>query len=498
MTYGGKCCRMARSVFIPGLLFTFIFHAPGAMAQDVLPSYSLSGSDLVITLQGAEPGRVALGCMGSKLLQHGQRLYVACGARGVVILSLKDAKLPALVSRRSVDGVAMGFFVQEGQVWVKIARLEARPLGAAVAGAAPVEPTPAPGSDPEEPGAVGHPRPGVAPKKAPTRRPTGQKIATRAVQRTGRVIKVGLGEVVISLGSRDGLRRDDHIELFVRHKVKMGGGEAGSREEVLVVGEVTVVSDTRAKVRLGMNERVPKGSGARRSPRKLTESIVAPPRVGGVWEIKANLRPLIPLDTLGFGLIIDSSLGYRFKAPMVLRLVIAPLAFAATGDESPAAFSGHLMAGLDLRLFELGFGLGVSTVNEERDVSAALTITQGVRLGALDGLHLEVHNTLLYFDGDFNYGGTVGAFQIPLASRWWLLFRGGGGIVGYAFGEGGLRIRLKGNGHHKSIFLSATIGWGMVSKRYEGTVATGGSPYPTYDSATYNGPTAGLGIEWRP
>ena len=496
MTYGGKCCRMARSVFIPGLLFTFIFHAPGAMAQDVLPSYSLSGSDLVITLQGAEPGRVALGCMGSKLLQHGQRLYVACGARGVVILSLKDAKLPALVSRRSVDGVAMGFFVQEGQVWVKIARLEARPLGAAVAGAAPVEPTPAPGSDPEEPGAVGHPRPGVAPKKAPTRRPTGQKIATRAVQRTGRVIKVGLGEVVISLGSRDGLRRDDHIELFVRHKVKMGGGEAGSREEVLVVGKVTVVSDNRAKVRLGMNERVPRGSGARRSERKVTETIVAPPRVPG-WEIKANLRPLIPLETLGFGLFLDASASYRFHAPVVLRLLIEPLAFATTDDYSPAAFSGCLLAGLDLRLFELGFGLGVSTVNEEDDVGAAFSIIQAVRLGALDGLHVEVLNTLLYYDGEFHYGATRGTVQIPLASRWWLLFRGGGGIIGTAHGEGGLRIRLRGNGHHKSIFLTATIGWGLVSKDYPNAKTSSTTVY-TKSRGDYSGPTIGLGIEWRP
>ena len=456
--------------------------APAAAEQ---PTYSLAGDDLVVTL-GNHQTRVALGCAGRKLLQRGAQLYVACGARGVVVLSLAGAT-PVVSGRQATDGSALGFFIQDGQVWVKIARLEARPVGPAPA-APPASTRPA--ADPEEPG-VRLP----TPRPAPAKKPTAARPAPPNERPTGRVLKVGLSEVLINLGKKDGLRRDDRIELFVRHKVKMGG-EATTREEVLVVGTVTVVSDSRAKVRLGSNERVPRGAGARLSKRKVTESKVAPPRVDGAWEIKANLRPLIPLETLGFGLFLDASAAYRFEAPVVLRLLIEPLAFAATGEDSPAVFSGHLMAGLDLSLFELGFGLGVSTVNGERDTTAAFSIHQGVRLGALDGLHLEVHNTLLYYDSEFHYGATQGTIQIPLASSWWLLFRGGGGMIGSAYGEGGLRIRLRGNGHHKSIFLTATIGWGMVYKEYPQATSTSGM-YNNSD-ATYHGPTVGLGIEWRP
>ena len=481
-------------VFSLLLMASLFFCTSGVWAQGAPPTYTLSGANLVITTPGVQPSQVALGCNGLKLLQYGQRLYVACGEQGIVILSLSVPGAPVVTSRRSVNGVAMGFFVQEGQVWVKIARLEARPVGRAIAGVIGTR-APAPGADPEEPGVRRLPAPRSAPRKpAPAAAP--QKPVRRAAQRTGRVIKVGLGEVLINLGKRDGLRRDDRVELFVRHKVKMGGGEAAAREEVLVVGKVTVVSDNRAKVRLGMNERVPRGSGARRSERKVTETIVAPPRVPG-WEIKANLRPLIPLETLGFGLFLDASASYRFHAPVVLRLLIEPLAFATTDDYSPAAFSGCLLAGLDLRLFELGFGLGVSTVNEEDDVGAAFSIIQAVRLGALDGLHVEVLNTLLYYDGEFHYGATRGTVQIPLASRWWLLFRGGGGIIGTAHGEGGLRIRLRGNGHHKSIFLTATIGWGLVSKDYPNAKTSSTTVY-TKSRGDYSGPTIGLGIEWRP
>ncbi len=468
-------------------LFAGLVTMAAATASAQQPTYSLADNNLVVTL-GAEQTRVALGCAGRKLLQHGQKLYVACGAQGVVVLSLAGAA-PVISGRQPTVGSAMGFFVQDGQVWVKIARLEARPVGAAPA----LPPTTTPATDPEEPG-VRLPK---RPRTAPVKKPPTARLAPRKERPTGRVIKIGLSEVLINLGKKDGLRRDDRIELFVRHKVKMGG-EAAAREEVLVVGKVSVVSNSRAKVRLGTNERVPRGAGARLSQRKVTESIVAPPRVGRTWEVKANLRPLIPLGSLGFGLFLDASAAYRFEAPVVLRLLIEPFAFAATEDKSPVVFSGHFMAGLDLRLFELGFGIGVSTVNEERDTDVAFSIHQGVRLGALDGLHLEVHNTLLVYDSEFHYGATQGTIQIPLASSWWLLFRGGGGMLGSAHGEGGLRIRLRGNGRHKSVFITATIGWGMVYKDYPRQTTSSPTGVYVNPDANYNGPTVGLGIEWRP
>jgi len=305
------------------------------------------------------------------------------------------------------------------------------------------------------------------------------------------VVAVDVREVVINLGRAAGLKRDDRIELFTRETVKMGQEQA-VREEVVAVGVVTLVSEGQARVRLGLNERVPVGAGARPTKRDITESIVAPPRADSLWELEMNLRPFLPLEELGFGMLIDASVAYRFSFPMVVMLNIEPLGFAATDENSVFTLSASLAAALDLRLFEVGIGLGASTVNDESTVDAAFTITQRARFGALDGLHLEIHNLLLYYKDEFHWGGISGTFQIPLASRWWILLRGGGGEVGYAFGEGGLRVRLKGNGHQGSVFLAATLGWGMASGRVYNS-SWGGD-----DSVQHHGPLVGIGLEWRP
>ena len=96
----------------------------------------------------------------------------------------------------------------------------------------------------------------------------------------------------------------------------------------------------------------------------------------------------------------------------------------------------------------------------------------------------------MVYEDKFNYGGTRGTIQIPLGSRWWLLLRGGGGVMGTFHGGGGLRIRLKGNGNAGSLFLAATLGWGMVYDNVKTSAGYG-------QRKEYHGPMASIGIEWR-
>lgn len=483
---------MKRAIFgqalvIPGALLLVCLGAV-AQAEESGAKYALQGTDLVVQRPDTTPQKVPLGCRGRALLKRADRLYVACGGQGVVVLRIQDPATPKVLSRQASLGEAVGFFIQDGRVWVKIARLEAHPLGseaspAAAAGSPQTDP-PASGGDAT-----------VITADEPGLKPLPDKKATPALAAAagGTVLEADMREVVINLGLEAGVKRDDKIELFTRHSVKMGQEEA-VREEVVAVGVVTLVSKHRARVRLGLNERVPVGAGARPTVRDITESIVAPPRADGLWELEMNLRPFLPLEELGFGMLIDASFAYRFSFPMVVMLCVEPLGFAATDYNSIFSLSASVAAALDLRLFEVGIGLGASTVNGESDVDAAFTITQRARFGALDGLHLEIHNLLLFYKDEFHWGGTSGTIQIPLASRWWILLRGGGGEVGYAFGEGGLRVRLKGNGHEGSVFLAATLGWGMAM----GSVPTVTS-YGSYnDSVNHHGPLLGLGLEWRP
>lgn len=92
----------------------------------------------------------------------------------------------------------------------------------------------------------------------------------------GRVIEVGLGEVVIDLGRRHGIRDGHSIELVDTRTEKLGS-ERAERRTVLAVGVVTVVAESTSRVRLGLNERVPVGARARLVTRR---------RRGG-----ASLRP---------------------------------------------------------------------------------------------------------------------------------------------------------------------------------------------------------------
>jgi hypothetical protein len=75
---------------------------------------------------------------------------------------------------------------------------------------------------------------------------------------------------------------------------------------------------------------------------------------------------------------------------------------------------------------------------------------------------------------------------------YWLLLNGGGGNIGYGFGELGLRVLLSGNGLAGSKFLTVTAGGAAVFQ-------SGTCPEFSFctESSVYGGPMAGVGGEWR-
>ncbi|MBK8480244.1 MAG: hypothetical protein IPL40_03570 [Proteobacteria bacterium] len=452
--------------------------------------YVPRGTSLAVLAAGASPesaasGQVELGCAAQALLEHEAQLYVACGTAGMVLLSIAQPERPVVVAHRLLGGEVLGFWVADGTVWVKLRRLEARPVGEIRAGA----------GDEAAPRPLSAPTPLATSRMAAAGGPEARRPVVAGAAKadregsdpdaTGRVVELGVGDVLIDLGGAAGLRRDDRVELFVRERVALGRREAAEQEQVVAVGVVTVVSPQHARVRLGMNERVPLGAGARRSRLPVTQSIVAPPRVGGTYELKATVRPFFTLGAVGFGMLNDLALGYRFERPIYVGVTLSPIGFAAGGGRTIVAALAQAVAALDLPLFSVGFGVGLGTPNAQfGGGNAAFATMQLVRLGALDGLNVEVQNTLLIYDDEFRHGATTGAIQIPVSPRWWLLLRGGGGRVGYGYGEAGLRVRVQGHGRHGSVFLNATVGGGAL-------VEGGGW-------GSRGGPLAGIGVEWRP
>lgn len=81
--------------------------------------------------------------------------------------------------------------------------------------------------------------------------------------------------------------------------------------------------------------------------------------------------------------------------------------------------------------------------------------------------------------------------QIPVRRGYWLLLSGGGGNVGYGFGELGLRVLMSGNGLAGSKFLTVTAGGAAVLRSQPCTL------FSCESSRSYGGPMAGVGGEWR-
>jgi hypothetical protein len=263
----------------------------------------------------------------------------------------------------------------------------------------------------------------------------------------------------------------------------------------LAVGTVRAAASGRARVGLGMNENVPLGSVARPSQAPLTASTAAPDRAAGLWAFSGIVRPFVALGELGGGLLLDSFIGYRFEHGLHVQGVIEPLGFATANSSGVVTASAFFFVGYDTRWFEVGTGLGIQTVNEPdyfEEKGTGLLVPQRLRLGALDGLQLELRSDVVLFRQRFEFGGMRGSLQVPIGNdAWYVVFRGGGGLSGYGFGEVGIRLLLSGNGSSGSSFVTVTVGGLSI-------FAQGVCDFTVCEpNRSYGGPSVGLGIERR-
>src|SRR5262249_22697271 len=150
----------------------------------------------------------------------------------------------------------------------------------------------------------------------PRTQPSARKVPAplpAPVKREGHVVKLLPGEVVVDLGQRDGVRFGESIELSVLRTEGVGDERAVGRN-VVAVGEVRTLSPGFSRVRIGIGERAPLGALARVVADAPTATRVAPPRLGGLWEIGFMVRPFLAIDDLGGGVFLEGSVGYRFES----------------------------------------------------------------------------------------------------------------------------------------------------------------------------------------
>jgi len=100
---------------------------------------------------GSGEATVDLGCEGRASVQAGSKVYVACGADGVVEVDLSSPGMPRVAGRMSVGGDATGLFLRDGRPWVEVAQVDARPVRMEVQGLVSPQPAPSPAAAPEPP-----------------------------------------------------------------------------------------------------------------------------------------------------------------------------------------------------------------------------------------------------------------------------------------------------------------------------------------------------------
>jgi hypothetical protein len=434
--------------------------------------------------QGAEP------CVLHATLEVARRTIVACGSSGIWIVELGAEIGDRFVQRQPVMGRAVGLFSRNGRVWVEVETRSARPLDELDTSGAIAVP-----SD-----AVRLPLAEAPPLAVPLKPPARSESMPRApranmeVAILGRVTSAGGGRLVVDLGRQHGVDLSDRIELSVVTESPIGPFQ---NRQVLAVGLVTSVADEQCLVELGIGEDVPVGAEAALTSHALTHNRLAPARVSGVWTLAGVLRPFFVLDRLGIGALNELSLGYQSEGPLRIQLLASPLGFSGADDGSTFSALGVGIISLDTRLFELGLGAGAQTVNDsDYEPGSALTLSQTLRVGAIDGLNLSIRNDISLFHKEFEYSAFNGQAQVPVTERGWLVLQGGGGSVGYAFFEAGGKALVTGNGTRGSIFVRGTIGYAQL---YEspGLFNFESNGFATSADIDHGGPLIGFGVEWR-
>lgn len=396
----------------------------------------------------------------------GVETFVACGADGYLVLGWRGHDF-VLQGQQRPAGVVTGFFEQGGKIWAQV--VEERAI---VVGRSSGE----------------HPSPVAPPAERPQHKLGSSAAEPDSAERrewpTGSVVGLEGLEARVDMGAADGVE--------ARMRVAFG-------ESMDVVGVVTRVDAHESWVSYGVNERVELGQSAAVTELQPTASRTAPPRLIGLWELRAMLRPMLNLGSVGGGVLGEFSAGYRTRYFHVGAL-LGPFGAASADDRGTATLSGHVFGAFDSRVFSAGVGVGGQTVNEPElgtEKGSGIGLVQLLRLGAVDGLHLMSRTKAVIFRQQTEFSSLEVQGQVSVARDSWLIFRGGGGSEGYGYGEVAVRNLLEGHGGSGSFFLEVSIGGAALFERSCSSEVIIAPGQEVCRDANVGGPIAGLGAEWR-
>jgi len=404
----------------------------------------------------------ALPCAADHQVLVGSRLHLACGPR-LLILDLASGQV---VVDETLEEPIRGLHDAGERVFVELsggrARL-AQPTGtpateseeaapAVESGAAVAPPTPIPPPPPS-------PQP---PASSETEEEPLPSPPSAAVLPRGRVVSVEDDEVLIDLGRRDGIDVGQRIDL-----TPAGQGSEWLDGENAIVGRVEKVSEDQARVRIRWGQSTDVGAPAVLTESGEVGSRVAPPAPPRGLTMRGALLAGLPISDLGIQALVEGELTYRARRFFMARVRLRPTGVSIGQGADFGTAGGYAQIGFDHRLVGAAFGLGLERVFESEWTGSGRTgsfaprvaFPTSFRVGAVDGLMVEVTTSLTIDDGELDILSVDGSAQMPLANGAWLQFRGGGGLAtSFWHAEAVVKLALQGNGESGTTTLEVGVG----------------------------------------
>jgi hypothetical protein len=475
--------------------------------------------DTVKTKLGIPSGVVAI-------IPLGNRLYVARGTLGVAVYDITDPLSPRLEREQATNGgSANGFTLVDGQVWMLVSSKMAMPVGDVGPSAAGQV-----GPSTSASAATASSSAGQVPVAAPSKPTVATAPAAEPSDVPIRLVSPGVIEIVA--GAEQGVKIGDRYTLLRAERRTGVAQEQFEGERIVGTAEVVAVRADSALAEVSRTATARSNDYVRKSKRTAEEESNAfPLRVPNMGEVGIVLRPLINIGTpLGVGVLADLEATYWGSAYFA-GASVQPLGFGTTANGSVVSIAALAEGGYDGHAFAAGLGAGIGWVNGDidnmlwgstssdnstgstttttkQDTHSAFAVSQVVRLGARDGLRLQLRNVLLLHRESatsprgFIYGGTSGKLVVATGRRADVFCEGGGGVMGYWFFGIGVGTWVIGNGSPGSLHLAVSAGGaGISGSRQVTQTYTNPMGQPTSysydDTIDIAGPMVSIGITRR-
>jgi hypothetical protein len=402
--------------------------------------------------------------------------HIAVACKGGQLLTLaRTATGVQLIGRRQVNGNVKDFYEHEGSVWARVVSESAESvIAGAILASGKIDAAPAAGTS-----------------------TTKEQPEVDEGPIVGEISRVDGREAVVDVPAGHRLKEGDRLTLAR----PVSGTDAFFAEDPVIAKVVRVMGD-QVLVRLGMNEVVQTGFVAQSTTERETASRRSPPRIYDVWDLRAVLRPVLNIGSVGGGVGGELGLARRTEH-FRFGVNFSPISYlGASGEGSVLAAGGYAFAAVDHQIYSAGVGVGGNTVNDtdgESESGSGLSIVQLLRIGAVDGLHVSSRVEAVIFRSEVLFGYLQLEGQLAVADTAWLVVRGGGGSIGYGFGEVVVRNLLWGTGQAGSTFLELGLGGaGAFEQSCPQTPSVVPSnAIPECTNTSVGGPMFTAGLEWR-